>query len=117
MIKFYCRPSPNPAKVALFLEESGLPYELVSVDTRSIAQIGVLTGFSSQPNVLPLQFKNARVNGICVGSVDQFRRLNQFMAEHQIDPVVDQEFRLEDASDAYQKMQDAGHFGKLVIRL
>jgi GST-like protein len=34
MIKFYFHPSPNPAKVALFLEESGLPYELVPVDTR-----------------------------------------------------------------------------------
>jgi len=33
-IKFYYHPSPNPAKVALFLEESGLPYELVPVDTR-----------------------------------------------------------------------------------
>lgn len=34
MIKLYYHPSPNPAKVALFLEESGTPYELVPVDTR-----------------------------------------------------------------------------------
>ena len=34
MIKFYYHPSPNPAKVALFLEECGLPYEVVPVDTR-----------------------------------------------------------------------------------
>ena len=34
MIKFYYHPSPNPAKVALYLEETGLPYELVPVDTR-----------------------------------------------------------------------------------
>ena len=34
MIKFYYAPAPNPAKVALFLEESGLPYEAVPVDTR-----------------------------------------------------------------------------------
>ena len=34
MIRFYYHPSPNPAKVALFLEESGLPYEVVPVDTR-----------------------------------------------------------------------------------
>ncbi|MCA0011979.1 glutathione S-transferase N-terminal domain-containing protein [Mesorhizobium sp. B292B1B] len=33
MILFYFHPTPNPAKVALFLEESGLPYELVPVDT------------------------------------------------------------------------------------
>ncbi len=34
MIKFYYHPSPNPAKVALFLEEAALPYEMVPVDTR-----------------------------------------------------------------------------------
>ena len=34
MIKFYYHPSPNPLKVALFLEESGLPYELMAIDTR-----------------------------------------------------------------------------------
>ena len=33
-IKFYYHPSPNPAKVALFLEEAGLEYEVVPVDTR-----------------------------------------------------------------------------------
>ena len=34
MIEFYYHPSPNPAKVALFLEEAGLPYKLMPVDTR-----------------------------------------------------------------------------------
>ncbi len=33
-MKFYYHPSPNPLKVALLLEETGLPYELVPVDTR-----------------------------------------------------------------------------------
>jgi GST-like protein len=34
MLKFYYHPSPNPLKVALFLEESGMPYETIPVDTR-----------------------------------------------------------------------------------
>lgn len=34
MLKFYFNAAPNPMKVALFLEESGLPYEPVPVDTR-----------------------------------------------------------------------------------
>ena len=34
MIRFYFHPSPNPLKVALFLEEAGLAYEVVPVDTR-----------------------------------------------------------------------------------
>src|SRR6201999_2680839 len=33
MIRFYYHPTPNPAKVALFLEEAGLPYETMPVDT------------------------------------------------------------------------------------
>ncbi|WP_108661392.1 glutathione S-transferase family protein [Acuticoccus kandeliae] len=34
MLKFYYNTAPNPMKVALFLEESGLDYEAVPVDTR-----------------------------------------------------------------------------------
>ncbi len=33
MIRFYFHPTPNPAKVSLFLEEAGLPYEVVPVET------------------------------------------------------------------------------------
>jgi len=33
MIRFYFHPTPNPAKVALFLEETGLPYEVIPIDT------------------------------------------------------------------------------------
>jgi GSH-dependent disulfide-bond oxidoreductase len=34
MLKFYYNGSPNPTKVALFLEEAGLAYEAIAVDTR-----------------------------------------------------------------------------------
>ncbi|WP_206996076.1 glutathione S-transferase family protein [Trinickia mobilis] len=33
MIRFYFHPTPNPTKIALFLEEAGLPYEVIPVDT------------------------------------------------------------------------------------
>src|SRR5579875_1612944 len=33
MIRFYFHPTPNPAKIALFLEETGLPYEMIPIDT------------------------------------------------------------------------------------
>lgn len=82
-----------------------------------IAQIGVLTGFASQPNILPLQFKNASIHGICVGSVQHFDRLNQFMATHRIRPVIDQTFAFDDAPAAYAHLKSARHFGKVVIDL
>ena len=34
MIRFYFNPAPNPMKVALFLEEAGLDYQMIPVDTR-----------------------------------------------------------------------------------
>ncbi len=34
MLRLYYHPSPNPAKVALFLEEAALEYEVVPIDTR-----------------------------------------------------------------------------------
>ncbi len=34
MLKFYFNGSPNPSKVALFLEEADLPYQPIPVDTR-----------------------------------------------------------------------------------
>jgi len=40
MLKFYFNASPNPAKVALFLEEAGMPYEAIPIDTRTGEQFG-----------------------------------------------------------------------------
>lgn len=34
MLKFYFNGSPNPTKIALFLEEAGVPYTPVPIDTR-----------------------------------------------------------------------------------
>ncbi len=82
-----------------------------------IAQIGVLTGFSSQPNILPLQFKNASINGICVGSTQHFEHLNQFISTHRIQPVIDKTFAFDDAPAAYEYLKSAAHFGKVVIDL
>ena len=34
MLKFYYSGAPNPTKVALFLEETGTPYDPIPIDTR-----------------------------------------------------------------------------------
>jgi GST-like protein len=63
MLKFYYNAAPNPMKVALLLEELGLPYEAVPVDTRKGEQ------FSAQYlKVNP----NAKVPTIVDGDVRVF---------------------------------------------
>lgn len=54
MLKFYFNPSPNPAKVALFLEESGLPYEAIPVDTRKGEQFSTEIGFLNPNAKVPI---------------------------------------------------------------
>jgi GST-like protein len=36
MLRLYVHPTPNPAKIALFLEETGLPCEVVPDDRRNV---------------------------------------------------------------------------------
>ncbi len=63
MIKFYYNLAPNPTKVALCLEEMGLPYELVPVDTRK--------GEQHAPAFLAIN-PNAKVPAIVDGDVRVF---------------------------------------------
>ena len=82
-----------------------------------IAQIGVLTGFGPTPNLLPVQFLNANIHGICVGSGAHFSALNRFLETHRIKPVIDTEFTFDQIPQAYDHLASGQHFGKVVIRL
>ena len=63
MLKFYYSGAPNPTKVALFLEEAGLPYEPIAVDTRK--------GDQHKPEFLAIN-PNAKVPAIVDGDVTVF---------------------------------------------
>jgi GST-like protein len=63
MLKFYYSGAPNPTKVALFLEEAGLPYEPIPVDTRK--------GDQHKPDYLAIN-PNAKVPAIVDGDAVVF---------------------------------------------
>ncbi len=63
MLKFYYSGAPNPMKVALFLEEAGLPYEAIPVDTRK--------GDQHKPDYLAIN-PNAKVPSIVDGDTVVF---------------------------------------------
>jgi GST-like protein len=63
MIKFYFNHAPNPVKVALFLEEAGLQYEPIPVDTRK--------GQQFDPAYLKVN-PNGKVPAIVDGDVTMF---------------------------------------------
>ena len=63
MLKFYFSGAPNPTKVALFLEEAGLPYEPIPVDAHK--------GDQHKPEFLAVN-PNAKVPAIVDGDVTVF---------------------------------------------
>jgi GSH-dependent disulfide-bond oxidoreductase len=63
MLKFYYSGAPNPTKVALFLEEAGLPYEPIPIDGRK--------GDQHKPEYLAIN-PNAKVPTIVDGDVTVF---------------------------------------------
>jgi GST-like protein len=63
MLKFYYSAAPNPMKVALFLEEAGLEYEAIPVDTRK--------GEQHKPEYLAIN-PNAKVPSIIDGDITVF---------------------------------------------
>jgi GST-like protein len=63
MLKFYYSGAPNPMKVALFLEEAGLEYEAIPVDTRK--------GDQHKPDYLAIN-PNAKVPSIVDGDATVF---------------------------------------------
>jgi GST-like protein len=54
MIKFYYNLAPNPMKVALFLEESGLPYEAIPIDSRKGEQFSAALTALNPNNKVPV---------------------------------------------------------------
>jgi GST-like protein len=63
MLKFYYSGAPNPTKIALFLEEAGLEYEPIPVDTRK--------GDQHKPQYLAVN-PNAKVPAIVDGDATVF---------------------------------------------
>ena len=77
--------------------------------------IGVLSGFAATVNPIPVLFKSLSVQGIYVGSREMFEAMNAAFSVNGLQPVIDREFSFADARAAFHCMQEAGHFGKIVI--
>jgi NADPH:quinone reductase-like Zn-dependent oxidoreductase len=80
----------------------------------TIAQVGVLTQ-SAEPIPIPLILhKTARIHGIYVGSRKDFLEMNRAISLAELRPVGE-EFDWGQVREALERMEEASHFGKLVL--
>ena len=79
-----------------------------------VAQIGVLTQEGDALPLATILHKMARIQGIYVGSRKDFVEMNKAISLAQLRPVGEN-FHWTQAREVLERMQEASHFGKLVL--
>ena len=82
-----------------------------------VSVIGILSGIAGALNIGPILHKNVTMQGIYVGSREMFEQMNAAIALHRMQPVIDRVFEAPQIQNALRRMEAAGHFGKIVMRI
>ncbi len=83
-----------------------------------ISLIGVLADPNQQGNhAVHLLMKAVKLQGIFVGSVEMYERMNSALNLHKTKPVIDKVFPSHDVIEALRYMQSGAHFGKVVLTI
>jgi zinc-binding alcohol dehydrogenase/oxidoreductase len=78
---------------------------------------GSTGGMQFPLNAPELFLKNIVISGTNVGNLEEFKTMAAFVQLREIRPVIDRRFRLAQAAEALQYLQDAHGFGKVVITI
>ena len=79
-----------------------------------ISLIGVLTGLGGEVPTAQLMTKQARLQGLIVGSRRQQQEFVTALAAD-IRPVIDRSFAFEQLPDAFHHQERGAHFGKICV--
>jgi NADPH:quinone reductase-like Zn-dependent oxidoreductase len=74
--------------------------------------MGVINGVSPQI----LFWKQLKIFGSTMGTNAEFEDMLRFVSEHKLNPVVDSVWNKEDFEKAFDRMENAEQFGKIVLR-
>lgn len=80
-----------------------------------ISLIGVLTGRGGEVPTAKLMAKQARLQGLIVGSRSDQQEMVRALETTGIRPVIDRSFALDDIADAFRHEESGKHFGKICL--
>ena len=71
------------------------------------------------PEISPqsLFFKQAHIIGSTMGSPKEFSEMLDFSSKHKIKPVIDSQYKLNDAHNAFERLRSPNRFGKVVFSI
>jgi NADPH:quinone reductase-like Zn-dependent oxidoreductase len=81
----------------------------------NIMLIGVLTGYAGDVPTAALMAKQARLQGLIVGSRQQQMDMVKALEATGVRPVIDRRFDLTELADAFRYQASGAHFGKICL--
>ncbi len=83
-----------------------------------IGIVGVLGGFgNAEVPVTAAMTRNLKLQGVTVGSRDDFDTMCRFMESHAIRPAISDTFAMRDLAAAVRHLEGGLHFGKVAIEI
>jgi zinc-binding alcohol dehydrogenase/oxidoreductase len=82
-----------------------------------LATYGATTGPVKQLEVRRIFWKQLTVLGSTMGTAREFAEMLRFYSQSGLRPVIDQVFPLAEAAAAHRRMEEAGQFGKIILRV
>ncbi|MGE5295100.1 MAG: zinc-binding dehydrogenase [Solirubrobacterales bacterium] len=82
-----------------------------------IVLCGVTTGAKGETDLRAFYWNQLNAMGSTLGSAEDFRQMLRAVTVNKLKPVVDAVFPLEKAREAMARMEAAGQFGKIVLRI
>ena len=64
-----------------------------------------------------IYWKQLSIFGTTMGNEDEFLSMLDFIHKHKITPVIDKVFSLVEVNEAFHRMKEGGHFGKIVLKI
>lgn len=94
-----------------------LPQSLRAIRTGgTISLIGVLAGGNMAIPLGPVVTRHVRMQGITVGSGDDFADMARAITQHRLHPVMDRVFAFDAMRPALEHLSTGKHFGKIIIK-
>ncbi len=78
---------------------------------------GATTGAAGQIEVRRIFWKQLNILGSTMGTPREFAAMLELYGDGKLRPVVDQVFTLDDVQSAHRRLEEAEHFGKIVMRI
>jgi NADPH:quinone reductase-like Zn-dependent oxidoreductase len=83
----------------------------------TLSLIGVLAGAKAEVALPLVVMRNLRLQGVTVGSRDDFTAMARAIGQHRLHPPVDRVFAFNEVPAAFAHFEGQRHFGKVCIRL